>query len=848
MKISPFKKLSLIAITGILFNTVNAEEENFEFDDYILNNLGFNNVDLSAFAGSNDQFSGEYLADISLNGQQVARNHSVYFYTDSESHLCFTNELIEKLAIKRKFLANLDAEIHEIDNGKCYPVDQLDEAVSVDFDDTSQSVEIVIPQKYLGSIDPDWVPPSERDHGINGVILDYSLLWEYARYNRYDQKESDKSIQSYGTTGFNLGRYRFRADYQYNSNEKNDSKFKWNQIYGFTDIDALNAKLYVGELYTRSNTFDNTRIKGVSFFSDENMMPAYLKGYAPQVTGIARSNAIVTLKQYGNVVRRMQVPAGPFVIADLPSYINGTIDVEIEESGGDIRRYQVDIAHVPFLTRKGGFRYYVNAGKLDTINRNFNKQKLDTKLISIDGSYGLTNHISVYGGAQVTTNGEYKAFNIGVGLNLQQFGALSVDITRSQNEVIKTDNGKDYIGHSYRFNYAKRFSSDTTLNIVGYRFSSREFTSLNNYINLVQNGLFDTYLEKNRLSLSITQYIPKWDISLTGSLSKSTYWNQAGSSNYNLSISKTIKTGFFKNTSFDLSLTQEKSGNSRNNGYSDSSGRSYKDRRIGLYVNIPLEDSASMQYSMQTGSREKDVDHQLTYRNKGFGGDYTVGASAWHHRDFSGAIDYNFNATYSTQTGYGQAMVMADHSDFRKGVRASFDGSITLTQHGIATHAKVYDDGSRLILDAGASGVPMNQHQAKSNIFGLIGVGNTSSYYRGTYSVDNDDLPENVEIQDGVTEVAMSDGAIAYRSLNGISGEKGVARIVLADGNYPPFGAVVYRQDDSEQEVGIVAENGLTYLTGINNKSDFIIKWQGASCQLKINALNTADLNDLICY
>ena len=101
----------------------------------------------------------------------------------------------------------------------------------------------------------------------------------------------------------------------------------------------------------------------------------------------------------------------------------------------------------------------------------------------------------------------------------------------------------------------------------------------------------------------------------------------------------------------------------------------------------------------------------------------------------------------------------------------------------------------------------MNQHQAKSNIFGLIGVGNTSSYYRGTYSVDNDDLPENVEIQDGVTEVAMSDGAIAYRSLNGISGEKGVARIVLADGNYPPFGAVVYRQNNSEQEVGIVAEN-----------------------------------------
>lgn len=835
MNKTSFRKKLLLGIVVSTLLSAAAQADNIEFDDYILQSLGFDNIDLSAFAGSNDQFAGEYLADITLNGQRVVRDYSVYFYTDKESHLCFTEDLMTRLAIKKNYLSDIKEKVHEIDAGICYPVEFLDEAVSVEFDSGAQRIDIRMPQKFLGNIDPHWVQPKDRDHGINGVILDYSLLWEFARYDRGGDKESSSSIRSFGTAGFNLGQFRFRADYQYSSKIKEGSKLEWNQIYGFTDIASMNAKLYAGELYTRSNSFDSTRIKGVSLYSDEGMMPSYLKGYAPQITGVATSNAVVVLKQYGSIIRTVQVPAGPFVISDLPSYINGTVDVEIEETNGEIRRYQVDIAHVPFLTRKGGIRYFANIGKLDP----FSGTKVDTKLISVDGSYGLTNHLSLFGGVQFTTNREYKAFNIGLGLNLEKFGALSFDVTRSESTIIKTDNGKDYKGHSYRFNYAKRFSSDTTLNIAGYRFSSREFTSLNNYLSFVQGGFRNTYLEKNRISLSISQYVPQWDISLTGSISKGSYWNKDGSSNYNLTMSKNIKTGVLKNTSVSLSLSQE-----NNSSYAD------KDRRIALYVSIPLqEDRGSIQYSSQYGSREKYVDHQITYSNSGLGGYYTIGSSINHKRDLSGGADFGFNATYSADTGYGQAMVMADYSDYRQGIRTSFDGSLTLTQHGIATHRKVYGDGSRLILDAGAVGVPMQGGQDVSNTFGLIGVSNTTSYYRGNYMVDNDNLPDNVEIQDGVVQVAMSDGAIAYRSLGGISGEKAIARVTLSDGSYPPFGSAVYRSNGNEQEVAIVAEEGLTYLTGLIKNAEYIIKWNGSqSCQIKINSLDTTTLNNLTCY
>lgn len=94
------------------------------------------------------------------------------------------------------------------------------------------------------------------------------------------------------------------------------------------------------------------------------MMPNFLQGYAPQITGTAISNAVVTVRQYGNIIKQVQVPPGPFAIANLPSYLSGTVDVTVEESDGSLNEFQVDIAHVPYLTRKGALRYNINAGKL----------------------------------------------------------------------------------------------------------------------------------------------------------------------------------------------------------------------------------------------------------------------------------------------------------------------------------------------------------------------------------------------------------------------------------------------------------------------------------------------------
>lgn len=112
------------------------------------------------------------------------------------------------------------------------------------------------------------------------------------------------------------------------------------------------AKLTVGEIYLNSQVFDSVRFTGANLASDERMLPPNLQGYAPEVHGIARSNAKVTVSQQGRVIYQTTVPAGPFNIQDLHGSVRGTLDVRVEEQDGSVHTFQVNTADIPYLTRQ----------------------------------------------------------------------------------------------------------------------------------------------------------------------------------------------------------------------------------------------------------------------------------------------------------------------------------------------------------------------------------------------------------------------------------------------------------------------------------------------------------------
>ena len=81
------------------------------------------------------------------------------------------------------------------------------------------------------------------------------------------------------------------------------------------------------------------------------MLPPNLRGYAPEVTGVAKSNAKVIIRQQGRVLYETTVAAGPFRIQDLNDAVSGELNVRVEEQDGSVQEFTMNTASIPYLTR-----------------------------------------------------------------------------------------------------------------------------------------------------------------------------------------------------------------------------------------------------------------------------------------------------------------------------------------------------------------------------------------------------------------------------------------------------------------------------------------------------------------
>ncbi|WP_350024950.1 fimbria/pilus outer membrane usher protein [Providencia rettgeri] len=755
-----FKKKNICYIISLLVCGGYSNAETFNIN--ALNLSVDDNIDLSYFEKNN--FSeGLYETDIVLNGKRILRGEKIKFIShDGIIEPCITASVIKRFPLTEdaKEILLSSEEDH------CINISVLDKNVTVDFNDSDQVLTISIPQKYLVAVYSSWISPELRDYGIAGLILDYTVS-----DNNFYRKDSGNrnNLSAFGNVGANLAEWRLRANYQYenklvdSSNDKK-SRFEWEQIYAFRDMASLSAKLFVGEIYIKSDLFDSVRFKGISVFTDESMMPPNLRGYAPQITGVAASNATVTLSQNGRIISQIKVPAGPFVIKDLSQSVMGTIDVTVIEDNGKETRFQYTTTNIPFLTRKGQVRYTMNLGQLSPENN----ENIDKNFITVESSIGVLNNTSVFGGLVATSNNQYRAINLGVGQNLGFLGALSIDVTQSYADVGTRETGK-----SYRINYAKNLPSiDGQLTLTGYRFADRTFNSLSNFVekNFSDNSQGELDKDKHVFSLSYAQQLHFMNASANITASRKTYWNGKQNNYFSIGLNKFFDEGIMKGGSVSLSLNQ-----SRNS-------RDKTDNQIYLSVSRPLQtesQNASISYFASYSDQDKRYTNNVNYSN------YVN-------------KDTNYNLTASTQDGLSQGSVNAfiSHSgdtgqlqmsgalsDSMNSASIMVSGSITATQHGISAHRLTYRDQSRLVVDVPkAKGVIIENSHAITNDLGLATISNVPTYYNMEYKVDVNNLPDTVNVEDNVLETALTDGAIGYIKMDADIGKSLISRIKLANG------------------------------------------------------------------
>ncbi|MGK7245815.1 fimbria/pilus outer membrane usher protein [Buttiauxella agrestis] len=756
--LSKLYRLSPLAIfTSLLLHSVPVWcSDTVEFNTDVLDVKDQKNIDISQFARAGFVMPGNYQMDIHINKQIVTDQPVIYMVPPDDakgSVVCLAPEQVKFLGLKEEY----QNKLIWWNDGKCLNLTSL-QGMEAKGDLGTNSLYLNIPQAYLEYTAENWDPPALWDDGLPGVLFDYNLN---AQRNRPQSSAANTNISGNGTTGANLGSWRFRADWQAQKNSGSDesSSFDWSRYYAYRALKSIHAKLTMGEDYLDSDMFDNFRFVGASIKTDDNMLPPNLRGYAPEIVGVAKTNAKVTVKQKGRVLYETQVAAGPFRIQDMNDAVSGKLDVTVDEQDGTTSTFQVDTASIPYLSRPGSVRFKAAAGKPDDTDHNSQGPVFGTG----EFSWGINNGWSLYGG--LLGSGEYKEASIGIGRDLLIFGALSFDITRSNAQL---DDGT-HSGNSYRISYSKRFDDyDSQITFAGYRFSEKEFMSMDNFLD-ARYGDNESYSDKEMYTVTFNKQFKNLGVSVYANYSHQTYWDSPADDRFNVSLSKYFDIGSFKDVSVNLSLYR-------------SVYQGTKDDSFYLSVSLPLGDGAMLSYNGQRGgdSSSQNVSYNKTIDNNN---NYSLsaGVGAENNASFNGYYTHNGDEAKMTATA---AYAEGDYSS----AGVSMTGGMTATTHGVALHSIGSPGETRLMVDtSGVSGVPIqgSTGTSHSNYFGKAVISGINSYYRTDATIDVSKLSDNVEAVKSVAQATLTEGAIGYRKFDVIAGEKMMAVIRLQDGSVP---------------------------------------------------------------
>ena len=525
--------LARIPLFILLTSQAFSAQAEFYFNPRFLSDDPTAVADLSGFENGQEIPPGTYRVDIYLNDGYMTTRDVTFDAGDKGKGLlpCLTRGQLASMGLSTSSIAGLG----ELPADSCVPLLEMIEDMTIRFDVAQQRLYLTIPQAFMGNRARGSIPPELWDDGINALLLNYNFTG-----NTVHNDIGGSSNYAYLNlqSGLNLGAWRLRDNttWSYSSGSANNEN-QWQHINTWLerDVTPLRSRLPLGDSYTNGDIFDGINFRGAQLASDDNMLPDSQKGFAPVIHGIARGTAQVSIKQNGYEIYQSTVPPGPFTINDLYAAGNsGDLQVTIKEADGSSQVFTVPYSSVPVLQREGYSRYTVTAGEY----RSGNNQQEKPKFFQGTLLQGLPAGWTLYGGTQLADR--YHAFNLGVGKNMGELGALSLDVTQA-NATLPDDS--DHQGQSVRFLYNKSLTdTGTNIQLVGYRYSTHGYFSfadttysrMSGYNVATQDGVIEVkptftdyynlaYNKRGKIQASITQQLGR-TATLYMNGSHQTYW------------------------------------------------------------------------------------------------------------------------------------------------------------------------------------------------------------------------------------------------------------------------------------------------------------------------------------
>lgn len=282
-------------------------------------------TDLSAFESAGHVPPGIYLVTLVVNRTERGQQRIV-FAPDSKGNISpeLSPAFLSDMGVNTTGLPGF----RDLPNDK--PVSDLNALipdVRTHFDFQQQRLELSIPQVAMKRDSSIAVDPALWDQGMPAMLLNYTANAGRSRQSGQDrQPNSEQTNLFLGLRGgLNWQAWRLRSDMTYTRNDNRSGygdtqhmrQTRFSNTYLQRDIQAWRSDVLTGESNTDNDVFDGIPFRGVKLSSSDEMLPMSQRGFAPVITGIAQSNARITVSQNGNVVYQTYVSPGPFRIDEL---------------------------------------------------------------------------------------------------------------------------------------------------------------------------------------------------------------------------------------------------------------------------------------------------------------------------------------------------------------------------------------------------------------------------------------------------------------------------------------------------------------------------------------------------
>ncbi|WP_130803872.1 fimbria/pilus outer membrane usher protein [Acinetobacter ihumii] len=766
--------------------------------------------------------AGKYKVDVYVNGRFIERMQLEFKETADDVQPCFNAAMLKSLGLVDRSIPNTAQSTLE---KQCVYLSEQVKGSQSQLDFSQLRLNLTIPQSELRFVPRGYVDPSQWNAGSSIGFVNYIANYYYNSYRidlgRFNQDAAYLSL----TGGINFGKWQYRqqSSISYDKGRGTD----WNNIrsYVVRALPAIRGQATFGQVYSSGQFFSGLSFTGLNISSDDRMLPESVRGYAPVVQGVAKTNAKVSVQQNGREIYQTSVAPGSFKITDLyPTNYNGDLTVIVYEADGSMSQFRVPFSAVPESLRMGSYRYNFDIGRSRDIGE-------DTYFSNVTYQRGLSNAVTLNSGLRIADG--YQAALLG-GNYTSFLGAFGSNLTYSHADLDELGSTDGWLAS---LTYSKTIQpTNTNIALAGYRYSTEGYRDLGDVIGLryaLNNGetwQSSSYLQRSRVELTLNQSLGDYGILFISGSTQDYRDGRDRDVQTQIGYNKAFKNG----VSMNLSLIRQENSyyqlaDSSNNPVisPDPLQDKKKDTTLSLSLNLPLggqnktrppylgvsyshsSDQSDFYQAMLSGTLSKDQSFN-----------YAVGVS--HDQDMNNTTwNGNLNKRFSNLTA---GLSASTGEDFWQ-ASANAQGAIAIHSGGI-TFGPYLGETFALVEAKGAEGAKVFNGQGSSiNKSGYALVPAITAYRYNTISLDPQGISEQVEIESSEQQIAPYAGAAVKIKFKTRTGYPLLvqARLDNAEKDYVPLGSEVL--DEQGNVIGMVGQSGQMYVRAEQRQGALIVRW-----------------------